>query len=154
MNKINNLLVFAAAVCCAAPALAQTWPTRTVRIIVPYTAGGNTDFTARTVGAKLAEMWGQQVIIDNRPGGGTNIGSELGAKALPDGYTLFMGGAYLDVFAKEPLAESPLWDLPNVLITPHNSAAATGNDERVYQMFIANLEMWHQGKALRNTVRA
>ncbi len=71
--------------------------------------------------------------------------------ALREGH---LGGAYLDVFAKEPLAESPLWDLPNVLITPHNSAAATGNDERVYEMFIANLEMWHQGKALRNTVRA
>ena len=71
--------------------------------------------------------------------------------ALREGH---LGGAYLDVFANEPLAESPLWDLPNVLITPHNSAAATGNDERVYAMFIANLEMWHQGKALRNTVRA
>lgn len=65
-----------------------------------------------------------------------------------------LGGAYLDVFAKEPLEESPLWDMPNVLITPHNSAAAVGNDERVYQLFIANLEMWHQGKALRNTVSA
>lgn len=65
-----------------------------------------------------------------------------------------LGGAYLDVFEKEPLTESPLWDLPNVLVTPHNSAAATGNDERVYQMFIGNLEMWHQGKALRNAVSA
>lgn len=65
-----------------------------------------------------------------------------------------LGGAYLDVFAKEPLTESPLWDLPNVLITPHNSAAAEGNDERVYQMFIANLQCWHQGKALRNAVSA
>lgn len=65
-----------------------------------------------------------------------------------------LAGAYLDVFAKEPLEESPLWDLPNVLVTPHNSAAAMGNDERVYQMFIANLAMWHQGKALRNAVSA
>lgn len=65
-----------------------------------------------------------------------------------------LGGAYLDVFEKEPLADSPLWDLPNVLVTPHNSAAAAGNDERVYQLFIGNLEMWHQGKALRNAVSA
>ena len=93
MNKINKLLIIAGAVLAASPASAQTWPARTVRIIVPYAAGGNTDFTARTVGAKLAEMWGQQVIVDNRPGGGTNIGSELGARAVPDGYTLFMGGA-------------------------------------------------------------
>ena len=65
-----------------------------------------------------------------------------------------LGGAYLDVFEKEPLpAESPLWDLPNVLVTPHNSAAAAGNDERVYQMFLGNLGCWHQGKPLRNQVR-
>jgi phosphoglycerate dehydrogenase-like enzyme len=63
-----------------------------------------------------------------------------------------LGGAYLDVFEKEPLAESPLWDLPNVLITPHNSAAATGNDERIYRMFLGNLECWHHGKPLRNAV--
>jgi tripartite-type tricarboxylate transporter receptor subunit TctC len=72
---------------------AQNYPTRTVRVIVPYAAGGNTDYTARAIGAKLTEMWKQQVIVDNRPGGGTNIGSELAAQAAPDGYTLFMGGA-------------------------------------------------------------
>jgi phosphoglycerate dehydrogenase-like enzyme len=66
-----------------------------------------------------------------------------------------LGGAYLDVFDKEPLvADSPLWDLPNVLISPHNSAAAQGNNERVYQMFVANLERWQQGKALHNEVRS
>ncbi|MBY0270361.1 MAG: D-2-hydroxyacid dehydrogenase [Burkholderiales bacterium] len=64
-----------------------------------------------------------------------------------------LGGASLDVFAKEPLpAESPLWDLPNVLVTPHNSAAAAGNDERVYRLFLGNLERWFHGAALRNTV--
>lgn len=93
MNKINKLAITAAAVLSINPVFAQNWPTRSVRIIVPYAAGGNTDFTARTVAAKLTDMWGQQVIVDNRPGGGTNIGSELGAKAVPDGYTLFMGGA-------------------------------------------------------------
>jgi len=90
----------------AGPLFAQSWPARTVRIIVPYAAGGNTDFTARTVGAKVAEMWGQQVIVDNRPGGGTNIGSQLGATAAPDGYTLFMGGASnavnMTLYAKPP----------------------------------------------------
>jgi len=65
-----------------------------------------------------------------------------------------LGGAYLDVFEKEPLpAESPLWDLPNVIISPHNSAAATGNDERVYRLFVANLEHWHRKQALTNEVR-
>ncbi|HSN41889.1 MAG TPA: tripartite tricarboxylate transporter substrate binding protein [Burkholderiales bacterium] len=106
MNKINMLIISAALVLATQPALAQHWPARTVRIIVPYAAGGNTDYTARTVGAKLAGMWGQQVVVDNRPGGGTNIGSELAAIAAPDGYTLFMGGASnainMTLYAKPP----------------------------------------------------
>jgi tripartite-type tricarboxylate transporter receptor subunit TctC len=82
-----------AALLAALPAAAQNYPARSVRIIVPYAAGGNTDITARAVGVKLADVFGQQVIVDNRPGGATNIGSELAAKAAPDGYTIFMGGA-------------------------------------------------------------
>jgi len=64
-----------------------------VRVIVPFAAGGNTDITARAIGAKLSEVFGQQVVVENRPGGATNIGSELVAKAPPDGYTILMGGA-------------------------------------------------------------
>jgi D-2-hydroxyacid dehydrogenase (NADP+) len=61
-------------------------------------------------------------------------------EALRSGH---LGGAYLDVFEKEPLpTEAPLWNLPNVLISPHNSAAASGNDERFYQMLLDNLEHW------------
>ncbi|MGV3626719.1 MAG: tripartite tricarboxylate transporter substrate binding protein [Betaproteobacteria bacterium] len=106
MNKINKLLIAATALLIAAPVFAQNWPARTVRIIVPYAAGGNTDYTARTVAAKVSEMWGQQIVVDNRPGGGTNIGSELAATAAPDGYTLFMGGASnainMTLYAKPP----------------------------------------------------
>lgn len=106
MNKINKLVVFLGVVLATAPAWAQNWPTRSVRIIVPYAAGGNTDYTARTISAKLTGMWGQQVIVDNRPGGGTNIGSLLAATAAPDGYTLFMGGASnavnMTLYAKPP----------------------------------------------------
>ncbi len=106
MNKINMLVIGVALVFAPQPAPAQNWPARTVRVIVPYAAGGNTDYTARTVGARLAEMWGQQVVVDNRPGGGTNIGSELAATAAPDGYTLFMGGASnainMTLYAKPP----------------------------------------------------
>src|SRR5215207_11192732 len=74
-------------------ALAQStsaYPTKPMRYIVGYTPGGTADMLARAVGQKLTETWGQQVIVENRPGGGTNIGTEVAAKAAPDGYTLFM----------------------------------------------------------------
>jgi tripartite-type tricarboxylate transporter receptor subunit TctC len=105
--KIRFALPVIAGVLVAAPsAPAQNYPQRPVRIIVPYAAGGNTDITARAIGAKLTDVFGQQVIVDNRPGGATNIGSELAAKAPPDGYTLFMGGASnainMTLFAKPP----------------------------------------------------
>jgi len=74
-------------------AYAQNYPSRPVRIVVPYAAGGNTDFTARVVATKLTDVFGQQVVVENRPGGATNIGSDLVAKAPADGYTLLMGGA-------------------------------------------------------------
>ena len=86
----------AAAVACAlltAAAHAQNYPARTVRMVVPYAPGGNTDFTARVIATKLTDVFGQQVVVENRAGGATNIGSELVAKAAPDGYTLLMGGA-------------------------------------------------------------
>src|SRR5256885_16922240 len=77
-----------------APAIhAQTYPAKPVRIIVPYAAGGNTDFTARSVAEKLTDAYKRQFIVDNRPGAATNIGSDAVAKAAPDGYTLLMGGA-------------------------------------------------------------
>jgi len=73
----------------AAPVLAQTvYPTKPIRIIVPFAPGGASDLLPRMLGQKLTEAWGQQVIIDNRPGAAGNIGMELGAKAAPDGYTL------------------------------------------------------------------
>ena len=66
-----------------------------------------------------------------------------------------LGGAYLDVFVKEPLpAESPLWDLPNVIVTPHNSATSSGNEERVFQLFRDNLGRWFRGEPLVNEVAA
>ena len=71
-------------------AIAQPYPTRPIRIIVPFGAGGPSDLLARTVGLKLTEAWGQQVIIDNRPGANGIVGSELAAKSAPDGYTLVM----------------------------------------------------------------
>jgi len=74
----------------AGAAAAQTYPTKSVRLVVPFLAGGSTDIVGRTVAQKLSEMWGQQAFVDNRPGGGTTIGTEMVAKAAPDGYTLLV----------------------------------------------------------------
>ena len=69
---------------------AQNYPSKPVRVIVGFSAGGANDIVARVVGQKLAEIWGQQIAVDNRAGAGGNIAGELAAKAAPDGYTLFM----------------------------------------------------------------
>ncbi len=74
----------------AASSVAAAYPERPVRLIVPYSAGGSTDTVARLVGARLTERLGQQFVADNRIGGGTVIGTEIAARATPDGYTLFM----------------------------------------------------------------
>lgn len=70
----------------------QPYPVKTVRIIVPYQPGGITDTLARVIGQKLGSAWEQTVVVENRPGGSANIGSDVAAKAPPDGYTLLWGG--------------------------------------------------------------
>src|SRR5215471_11285579 len=82
--------VIALVVFCAAPAQAQTYPAKPIHILVPYAPGGITDIAARIVGAKLTEALGQQVLVENRPGGNGFIAMTAGAKAAPDGYTLVM----------------------------------------------------------------
>ena len=99
--QLKQMLTITLAACAAGTSIAQTatsgsgpaYPAKAVRIVVPFAAGGNTDFTARTIAAKLAENLGQQFLVDNRPGGSTNIGSDLVVKSPPDGYTILMGGA-------------------------------------------------------------
>jgi tripartite-type tricarboxylate transporter receptor subunit TctC len=76
---------------CMQSLLAQDYPQKTIRLIVPYPPGGTADMLARTLGQEMAETLGQQIIIDNRPGAGGNIGADLAAKAAPDGYTILMG---------------------------------------------------------------
>ena len=72
-------------------------------------------------------------------------------RAIQSGH---VGGAYLDVFQEEPLpSSSPLWDLPNVIVTPHDAAASRGNERRQYELFIENLKRLHRGEALVNEVR-
>ena len=71
-------------------AYAQDFPAKPVRIVVPYAAGGSGDLLARLLGEKLSKLWGQQVIVDNKPGAGGLIGTEFAARSAPDGYTLYL----------------------------------------------------------------
>jgi tripartite-type tricarboxylate transporter receptor subunit TctC len=87
-REFLHLTSLAAASALARPALAQTWPARPVRFIVPFNPGGTTDLIARIISQWLSERLGQQVIVENKPGGGTNIGVQAVVNAAPDGYTL------------------------------------------------------------------
>lgn len=71
-------------------ALAQSYPSRAIRVIVPFAAGGTTDVVARAIAPKLTELMGQQIVVDNRPGGGTIIGTDALAKSVPDGHSIML----------------------------------------------------------------
>lgn len=88
--RMLRLLALAWLGAAALPANAQTWPTRQIRIVLPFAAGGSTDVIARTVGQRLSETLGQPVLIDNRPGAAGAIATDHVAKAAPDGYTWLM----------------------------------------------------------------
>ena len=90
MDSKIVVAVICAGLCVNAVAQSQ-YPTKPIRLVVPYPPGGPTDFVGRAVSAKLTEYLGQQVVVDNRPGAGTVIGSELIARAAPDGYNLLFG---------------------------------------------------------------
>lgn len=110
-SPFRYLLV--ACVLASAVSHAQTYPTKPVRLIIPFAPGGGNDILGRLIGGKLSELIGQQVVIDNRAGAGGTIGAELAAKAAPDGYTLVIG--HIGTLAVNPtlypkLAYDPLRD--------------------------------------------
>ncbi len=104
----------------ALPALGQAYPSKPIRLVVPFPAGGGTDFFARTVGAKMSETLGQTIVVDNRPGGSTIIGAENVKGSPPDGYTVLLGdlGTYAlnpSLFKKLPY--DPATDFVPVTLT-------------------------------------
>ena len=104
----GTLACACAVMLCTAPLHAQTgYPTKPIRLIVPYPPGAGTDIIARTVGQKLGEALGQQIVVDNRGGGGGVIGADAVAKAAPDGYTM---GLVTSTFAMTPTLQKPPYD--------------------------------------------
>jgi tripartite-type tricarboxylate transporter receptor subunit TctC len=113
---------------------AGIWPAKPVRIVVPFTPGGSTDTTARLVGNRLQEVWGQSVVIENKPGAGGNIAADMVAKSDPDGYTIFIVGPGMatNKFLYPSLSYDPIGDFapvsmlitqPNMMCVPNTSPA-------------------------------
>jgi len=127
-------LLFVVLALIAGTALAQSYPSKTIRIIVPFTPGSATDIMGRIVGERLNAAWGQPVIVDNKPGAGGSIGIREGARSEPDGYTLILVSSghavnhvlYKDLgydTLKDLSAVAMLGSLPSVLIVPPSSTA-------------------------------
>ncbi|HZC96187.1 MAG TPA: tripartite tricarboxylate transporter substrate binding protein [Bradyrhizobium sp.] len=118
----------------ASRALGADWPTKPVRIVVPFTPGGSTDITARLVGNRLQEIWGQSVVIENKGGAGGNIAADMVAHSDADGYTIFIAGPGMatNQFLYPSLSYDPVGDFapvtmlitqPNLMCVPNSSPA-------------------------------
>jgi tripartite-type tricarboxylate transporter receptor subunit TctC len=118
----------------ATPALAQAYPTKPVRLVIPFAPGGGTDIVGRLIGQKLGDMWNVPIVFDNRPGAGSTVGTAMTAKAPPDGYTIGVTSMSLAINATlyRTLPYDPIRHLapvilaaraPNVLVV-HSSVAA------------------------------
>jgi tripartite-type tricarboxylate transporter receptor subunit TctC len=113
-------------------ARAQAYPTRPVRFIVPFPPGGSADPIARVLANRLSEIWGQQAVIENKGGAGGNLGAQTAAMAIPDGYTIFLGGAFMgkNPFLYPGSGYDPVTDLApvakvcefiNIMVVPNSS---------------------------------
>ena len=123
-------------------ALSAVWPTKPVRIVVPFTPGGSTDITARLVGNRLQEIWGQSVVIENRGGAGGNIAADMVAHGEADGYTIFISGPGMatNQFLYPSLTYDPVGDFapvsmlilqPNMMCVPNTSPAKSVKESSI-----------------------
>ena len=132
MNRgIAVLLAFCSTATAPLLAAAQSYPARPVRVIAQFQPGTSTDILARVIAQKLSEAWGQQVVVDNRPGAGAIVGTELGARAAPDGYTLTMGvssafGINPTLYSRLPYdAVRDFAPITNIALTPQTLVATS-----------------------------
>ncbi len=133
--KVASVALAAAFSCCTLSATAQPadkFPTRPVRMIVPYAPGGATDIVARQVAQRLSELWGYQVVVDNRAGGSGAIALETVARATPDGYTLMVGNVSTNAIAETAFAKT-------LSIKPSRDLTAVTNLIEIPHMFIASM---------------
>ncbi len=117
--RLARVTIAGALLIAAAVAGAQPFPAKPLKLILPFPAGGPTDIVARLIGQRLSEVWGQNVLIDNRPGGGGLIGATLAAKSPADGYTLYLGGIttmVLSVYVHKNLPYDPQRDFAPVTL--------------------------------------
>jgi len=144
MRAVSRLLAAAVAALALTPALAaDPWPTKPVKIIVPFAAGGATDVVARLLGQKLGEVWNQPVVVEDRAGAGGNIGGDAVAHAPPDGYTLLMTSGSIvtaNPYMYRSMSFDPAKDLvgiTNVATGPQVVAVANAVPAKTLAEFIA-----------------
>ena len=107
----------------AASASAQSYPTKPIRIVVPYAAGGTSDILARQIGPELNKVWGQPVVVENKPGANGNVGADFVAKSAPDGYTLLLtdlGGLVISASVYPKLPFNPSKDFTPVIMVSYS----------------------------------
>jgi tripartite-type tricarboxylate transporter receptor subunit TctC len=117
---------------CATGALAQAYPSKPIRVVVPYAAGGTSDILARQIGPKLTEAWGQPVVVENKPGANGNVGADFVAKSAPDGYTLLLtdlGGLVISASVYPKLPFNPAKDFTPVVMVSYSPHVLAVNPE-------------------------
>ncbi len=164
MTNRYGTLILLGLLCALGTAQAQTYPSKTITIVVTAAAGGVTDVVARAIGQRLSEKWGQQVVIENRGGGGHILGAQAVAKAAPDGHTLMVAeaGTYVinpNVYPKDKLSYDVDKDLIQItgLVRIHHALVATpslpvkslGERGRAGEGEAGHPHLWHRRRRLR-----